>query len=103
MALRMRHARYGERDIRPEQLESYERTGWQQIAEPTPEPVDTTINGVLRRVGDDVTAAREALLAEQERSKPRKRLVAALTELIELNTTATLTDPSTADTTTSEV
>lgn len=83
MALRMTHPRYGTRTVKDEQRAAYVRTGWSEVGEAVPTVVDASRDQILADVGDDPIKAREALEAEQSRSKPRSTLVAALLRVIE--------------------
>jgi len=57
--------------------------GWTPVTDLTS---DRTIVEVLADVGDDPNAAAAALTVEQDRTKPRKTLVDALTGIIDTNT-----------------
>lgn len=86
MPIQMSHPTYGTRTVRDEQRVAYERTGWEAGAEVVPEPVDGSVDEILAAVGEDPEKARDALLAEQARSKPRKSLVTALVRIAEPDT-----------------
>lgn len=55
----------------------------EEFEEPQPEPVkEPSVKDILAAVGEDSEAAKAALEAEQERSKPRKTLVDGLEAVI---------------------
>lgn len=56
--------------------------GWTPVGDLTG---DRTIAEVLADVGDDPTAAAAALSVEQDRTKPRKTLVDALTSITDMD------------------
>lgn len=88
MPVRMTHPRYGTRTVKDEQATSYLNLGWSEDGEVAPDLVAGSIADVEKRVGDSPQLARQALAAEQERSKPRTSLVTALARIAEPNTTS---------------
>lgn len=71
-------------DVSEGDVEHLLRKGMVEVVEePEPEPVkEPSVKDILAAVGDDSEAAKAALEAEQERSKPRKSLVEGLEAVI---------------------